>query len=136
MSTFDRYEMPSDPDWQIPGAFDSHFRWEYDDGRKDLLNLYRKGKKLQWNAEERIDWSQDLDQGKYQCLKCTSINIHFRVFATNSGVTGWIRSSIRKVGCNIRNRCDGTGSSPTTTHINDCCEGTGNLSNLHRSCTW
>ncbi len=61
MSTFDRYEMPSDPDWQIPGAFDSHFRWEYDDGRKELLNLYRKGKKLQWNAEERIDWSQDLD---------------------------------------------------------------------------
>jgi hypothetical protein len=25
------------------------------------LNLYRKGKRLQWDAEERIDWSQDLD---------------------------------------------------------------------------
>jgi hypothetical protein len=25
------------------------------------LNLYRKGKKLQWDAAERIDWSQDLD---------------------------------------------------------------------------
>ena len=37
------------------------FAWEYEDGRSKLLNLYEKGKKLQWNAQERIDWSQDLD---------------------------------------------------------------------------
>jgi len=75
MSTFDRYEMPTDPDWKIPGAFDSHFRWEYDDGRADLLNLYRKGKKLQWNAEDRIDWSQDLDPENPEGLPDESIPI-------------------------------------------------------------
>ncbi len=45
MSTFDRYEMPTDPDWQVPSGFETNFRWEYDDGRSKLLGLYRKGKK-------------------------------------------------------------------------------------------
>jgi len=75
MSTFDRYEMPTDADWQIPGAFDTHFRWEYDDGRADLLRLYQKGKKLQWNAEERIDWSRDLDPENPEGLPDESIPI-------------------------------------------------------------
>ena len=61
MSSHDRYQMPTDTDWKIPGAFDTHFNWEYEDGRGDLLNLYRKGKKLQWDSDVRIDWSQDLD---------------------------------------------------------------------------
>ena len=75
MTTFDRYSMPSDPDWKIPGEFDTQFCWEYDDGRKDLLNLYRKGKKLQWNAEERIDWSVDLDPENPEGLPDDSIPI-------------------------------------------------------------
>ncbi len=75
MSTFDRYSMPTDPDWEIPSAFDTQFRWEYDDGRSELLNLYRKGKKLQWNAEERIDWSQDLDPENPEGLPDDSIPI-------------------------------------------------------------
>jgi P-aminobenzoate N-oxygenase AurF len=41
--------------------FTTTFRWEYDDGREKLLNLYEKGKRLQWNASDRIDWSLDLD---------------------------------------------------------------------------
>jgi len=61
MSSFDRYQMPTETDWKIPSAFDTEFRWEYDDGRDKLLNLYRKSKRLQWDAETRIDWSQDLD---------------------------------------------------------------------------
>jgi len=61
MSSFERYAMPTDPNWKVPGAFETHFDWEYDEGRSALLNLYRKGKGLQWDAEERIDWSQDLD---------------------------------------------------------------------------
>lgn len=61
MSSFDHYTMPTDADWKVPGAFDTHFRFEYEDGRAELLNLYRKGKQLQWNAENRINWSQDLD---------------------------------------------------------------------------
>ena len=75
MSSFDRYQMPTDTDWEIPGSFDTHFRWEYDDGRADLLNLYRKGKKLQWNAESRIDWSQDLDPENPEGLPDESIPI-------------------------------------------------------------
>ncbi len=62
MSTVTRYAIPvGQTEWHPPQSFESVFRWEYDDGRDKLLNLYRKGKRLQWDAEERIDWSQDLD---------------------------------------------------------------------------
>jgi hypothetical protein len=37
------------------------FNWEYDEGRDRLLNLYEKGKNRQWNANERIDWSTEID---------------------------------------------------------------------------
>src|SRR5215472_7516234 len=62
MSTMDRYARTTDqPEWTLGQSFDASFQWEYADGREKLLNLYEKGKKLQWNASERIDWSQDLD---------------------------------------------------------------------------
>ncbi len=62
MATRDRYPEALDTmDWQRAQQFETSFTWEYDDGRDKLLNLYRKGKKLQWDAAERIDWSQDLD---------------------------------------------------------------------------
>ncbi|HQR23986.1 MAG TPA: ferritin-like domain-containing protein [Steroidobacteraceae bacterium] len=58
----DRYTEPVDPaQWQVPQSYDAIFRWEYEDGRERLLNLYEKGKRQQWNASDRIDWSQDLD---------------------------------------------------------------------------
>src|SRR5438477_11970764 len=47
--------------WEIPGGNVTVFNWEYDEGRDKLLNLYEKGKKLQWNAQERIDWSHEVD---------------------------------------------------------------------------
>ncbi|HVN43168.1 MAG TPA: diiron oxygenase [Steroidobacteraceae bacterium] len=47
--------------WRVAQDYEATFRWEYDDGRENLLNLYRKGKRLQWDAAERIDWSQDID---------------------------------------------------------------------------
>ena len=60
--TIDRYARPvADTTWEVPQAFGTTFRWEYQDGREKLLNLYEKGKRLQWNAAERIDWSQDVD---------------------------------------------------------------------------
>ncbi|HWP64706.1 MAG TPA: ferritin-like domain-containing protein [Candidatus Limnocylindria bacterium] len=60
--TRDRYPRPIDGlDHQVPQRFHTHFRWEYQDGREKLLNLYAKGKRLQWDAADRIDWSQDLD---------------------------------------------------------------------------
>ncbi len=62
MSTLDRYARAvGDVDFAFPTTFDTWFRWDYDDGRKSLLDLYEKGKKKQWNASERIDWSQELD---------------------------------------------------------------------------
>jgi hypothetical protein len=62
MTTFDRYTSPPESsEWRYPQAFDGLMRWEYDDGRATLLNLYQKGKRQQWDAAERIDWSQDLD---------------------------------------------------------------------------
>ena len=62
MSTNDRYATTPDADrWDVPGTFDTTFRWEYDDGRESLLKLYSKGKKRQWDSDDRIDWSQDID---------------------------------------------------------------------------
>jgi hypothetical protein len=62
MSTESHYVSKLDTlDWQVAQEFETNFRWEYDDGRESLLNLYRKGKRQQWDAAERIDWSQQLD---------------------------------------------------------------------------
>jgi len=62
MSTANRYVVPIEGlDWDVPQSFTSNFRWEYTDGRESLLALYEKGKRQQWNAAERIDWSQELD---------------------------------------------------------------------------
>jgi 1,2-phenylacetyl-CoA epoxidase catalytic subunit len=60
--TADQYTLPTDPlNWKVAGNIETDFTWEYADGRDSLLSLYGKGKKLQWDAEERLDWSQDLD---------------------------------------------------------------------------
>jgi para-aminobenzoate N-oxygenase AurF len=76
MTTTHRYAIPvGDAAWQVPNAFDTVFRWEYEDGRDSLLNLYEKGKKLQWNTNTRIDWSQDLDPENPQELPDESISI-------------------------------------------------------------
>jgi hypothetical protein len=45
----------------VDGETRTVLRWVYDDGRDELLRLYDKGKKKQWDAGERIDWSLDLD---------------------------------------------------------------------------
>lgn len=57
------YTLPVEQtQWKVP----SHeavtvFNWEYDEGRDKLLTLYEKGKDKQWNANQRIDWSQEID---------------------------------------------------------------------------
>jgi hypothetical protein len=62
VTSLNRYASPVEAtDWHVGQSYDTVFRWEYDDGREKLLNLYEKGKRQQWNASERIDWSQDLD---------------------------------------------------------------------------
>jgi len=62
MSTKFRYKLPVEQSgWTVQGQTDTVFTWEYEDGRDKLLTLYDKGKKQQWDAAERIDWSLDLD---------------------------------------------------------------------------
>ncbi len=62
MSTQLRYVHPVEQtQWKVNAEMATVLRWEYDDGRDALLKLYDKGKKNQWDAAERIDWSQDLD---------------------------------------------------------------------------
>src|SRR3989454_2663424 len=76
MTTQRRYAIPVEGStWQVPNAFETVFRWEYEDGRDALMSLYEKGKKLQWNTNVRIDWSQDLDPENPQGLPDESISI-------------------------------------------------------------
>ena len=63
MST-DYYELPvGDTKWGIPGAFDTVFNWEYDEQRGRLVTLYQKGKQKQWDSDERLDWSINVEPG-------------------------------------------------------------------------
>lgn len=63
MSLTERYSIkPEGMDWRIDQAYEAVFNWDYSDSRKDLLSLYDKGKKMQWDAAVRIDWSQELGE--------------------------------------------------------------------------
>jgi hypothetical protein len=53
---------PDGSQWTVPQSFDASFNWDYDDGRAAMMGLYRKGVEMQWNAETRIDWTQELDE--------------------------------------------------------------------------
>src|SRR5213082_1066842 len=62
MATMYRYQLPVEQTgWTLSGETQTSFTWEYEDERSRLLALYDKGKKQQWDAATRIDWSQDLD---------------------------------------------------------------------------
>ncbi|GJL95881.1 MAG: hypothetical protein DHS20C05_22860 [Hyphococcus sp.] len=51
------YPIPDiDPCWTVPQDFEAAFDWNYDDGRKQMMHLYQKGKDMQWDALDRIDW--------------------------------------------------------------------------------
>jgi len=60
----DRYPFPAPEGsiWKVPQDFDVTFNWDYDEGRQTMMGLYRKGVEMQWNAETRIDWTQELDE--------------------------------------------------------------------------
>ncbi len=58
------YTLPVEQtQWRVdsPGGT-TIFNWAYDEGRDKLLNLYEKGKNKQWNANERLDWSCEVDR--------------------------------------------------------------------------
>ncbi len=76
MATADRYAIPNqESEWNVSERFDTTFRWEYQDGTESLLNLYAKGKNLQWDAARRIDWSLDLDPENPQEIPDESVSI-------------------------------------------------------------
>lgn len=59
----DLYAVPHiDSHWTIPQEFEAVFDWEFDEGRMQLMHLYQKGKDMQWDALERIDWTLELDE--------------------------------------------------------------------------
>jgi hypothetical protein len=77
MSTQSRYVMPpGGRDWSLTAPLTTGFTWEYDDGRDELLALYEKGKRQQWNAGTRIDWSANLDPENPMQLPDETITIH------------------------------------------------------------
>jgi hypothetical protein len=56
------YALPvQETGWHVPSGSTTAFDWDYDEGRDRLLGLYDKGKKRQWDAAERIDWSHQVD---------------------------------------------------------------------------
>lgn len=62
MASVHRYTLPVEQtEWALDGETEVRFTWEYEDASDSLLKLYDKGKKQQWDAADRIDWSQDLD---------------------------------------------------------------------------
>src|SRR5438046_3469560 len=77
MSTSYRYTLPVEQsEWKFDGHTDVTFTWEYDENRAGLLQLYSKGKQQQWDAAERIDWSQDLDPENPMQMDDRVIQIH------------------------------------------------------------
>jgi hypothetical protein len=77
MSTRFRYTLPVEQTgWTVEAQTETQFTWEYEDGRDKLLTLYDKGKKQQWDAAERIDWSSDLDPENPMGLDDRSVQIH------------------------------------------------------------
>lgn len=57
------YSLPIEQtNWEVPGiGYTTVFDWAYDQGREKLLNLYEKGKNRQWNSNERLDWSLEIN---------------------------------------------------------------------------
>src|SRR5881628_1324126 len=49
----------------VPQSAETVFNWEYATRREALMNLYEKGKRLQWNASTDIDWSIDVDPERF-----------------------------------------------------------------------
>jgi hypothetical protein len=46
---------------RIEASLEVTYNWGYEETRRELRELYRKAKRAQWNAEERLDWSIDVD---------------------------------------------------------------------------
>ncbi|HEX6082042.1 MAG TPA: ferritin-like domain-containing protein [Methylomirabilota bacterium] len=77
MSSTYLYRLPVEQtQWKVDGQTTTAFTWEYEDGSDDLLRLYSKGKKQQWDAAERLDWSQEVDADNPMGMSDRTIAIH------------------------------------------------------------
>ena len=62
MAAVFKYALPvEETHWYVPGGSEAAFTWHYDTPSEELLRLYAKGKQQQWDAEQRIDWSLEVD---------------------------------------------------------------------------
>jgi len=62
------HDIPLPPEGRleaVPQASDTLFTWDYAIQDPALLNLYEKGKRLQWNASTDIDWSISVDPEQF-----------------------------------------------------------------------
>ena len=77
MSSTFLYRLPVEQtQWKVEGQTTTAFTWEYEDGSEDLLRLYGKGKKQQWDAADRLDWSQEVDPDNPMGMSDRTIAIH------------------------------------------------------------
>lgn len=69
MSIADLYTIPSEgTHLDVPTNYNATFNWNYGPERVAMMGLYQKGKDMQWDALNRIDWSLDLDEENPQEL--------------------------------------------------------------------
>ena len=98
MSTQRIYALPVETtEWKFDGATDIQFNWEYDDGSDALLELYEKGKKQQWDASTRLDWSLELDPENPMELKDEALSIYDTDYwrKMTDKEKGWLRQNLQ-----------------------------------------
>ncbi|HZX84105.1 MAG TPA: ferritin-like domain-containing protein [Reyranella sp.] len=98
MSTQRIYALPVETtEWKFDGATDIQFNWEYDDGSDALLELYEKGKKQQWDASTRLDWSLELDPENPMQLKDEALSLHGTDYwrKMTDKEKGWLRQNLQ-----------------------------------------
>jgi hypothetical protein len=98
MSTQRIYALPVETtEWKFDGATEIQFNWEYDDGSDALLELYDKGKKQQWDASTRLDWSLELDPENPMQLKDEALSLfgtdYWRKMTDKE--RGWLRQNLQ-----------------------------------------
>jgi hypothetical protein len=98
MSTQRIYALPVETtEWKFDGATDIQFNWEYDDGSDALLELYEKGKKQQWDASTRLDWSLELDPENPMQLKDEALSLYGTDYwrKMTDKEKGWLRQNLQ-----------------------------------------
>jgi hypothetical protein len=46
---------------RLEASLDVTYNWGYAETRRELRELYRKAKRSQWNSDDRLDWTTDVD---------------------------------------------------------------------------